>query len=127
MAQPLQERVLVYDRIDANRRTTVLLLAGFVLFTAAFFAAVGHDGKTLMMNHAILESLGYELDEVLGADYFVTFMAEADRRELASLYSDMAESRKPAVAVNRIAARSGRSFLVEWHIKPVFRDSGEIH
>jgi len=35
------ERVLVYDRIDANRRSTVLLLAAFVLFTAAFFGAVG--------------------------------------------------------------------------------------
>src|SRR3972149_3148973 len=35
------ERVLVYDRIDANRRSTFLLLALFVLFTAAFFGAVG--------------------------------------------------------------------------------------
>ncbi len=41
MAQAPQERVLIYDRIDANRRSTVLLLALFVLFFAAFFGAVG--------------------------------------------------------------------------------------
>jgi len=41
MAQLPQERVLVYDRIDGNRRSTFLLLALFVLFTAVFFAAVG--------------------------------------------------------------------------------------
>jgi len=36
-----QERVLIWDRIDANKWRTLLLLLGFVLFTAAFFAAVG--------------------------------------------------------------------------------------
>ncbi|MBI2913337.1 MAG: M48 family metallopeptidase [Chloroflexi bacterium] len=41
MAQIPQERVLVYDRIDANRRSTIVLMALFVAFFAAFFAAVG--------------------------------------------------------------------------------------
>src|SRR6266571_2891992 len=43
LAQPPspQERVLIYDRIGANRRSTVMLLALFVLFLAAFFTAIG--------------------------------------------------------------------------------------
>lgn len=36
-----QERVLIWDRIDANKWRTVLLILGFVVFTALFFAAVG--------------------------------------------------------------------------------------
>jgi heat shock protein HtpX len=35
------ERVLIYDRIDQNKRGTLQILAGFVLFLAMFFAAVG--------------------------------------------------------------------------------------
>jgi heat shock protein HtpX len=35
------ERILIYDRIAANRRNTLLLLAGFAVFIALFFAAVG--------------------------------------------------------------------------------------
>lgn len=35
------ERVLVYDRIDANRRNTGLLMFLFVLFLGGFFTAVG--------------------------------------------------------------------------------------
>ncbi len=35
------ERVLVYDRIDANRRSSTLLVVLFILFVAAFFAAIG--------------------------------------------------------------------------------------
>jgi diguanylate cyclase (GGDEF)-like protein/PAS domain S-box-containing protein len=93
----------------------------------AFFAAVGREGKTLMMNDAILQALGYGLDEILGTDYLETFLTETDRRELLSLYGEIARNRKPAVIVNRIASREGRTFLVEWHIKPVFKDDDEIH
>lgn len=35
------ERELIWDRIDANKWRTFLLLAGFVVLTAGFFAAVG--------------------------------------------------------------------------------------
>src|SRR3989454_8082845 len=35
------ERLLIYDRIGANRRSTLVLLALFVLFLAAFFTAIG--------------------------------------------------------------------------------------
>jgi len=41
VTEPLQERVLIWDRIDANRRSTALFFVLFVLFAAAFFAAIG--------------------------------------------------------------------------------------
>jgi len=41
VTEPLQERLLIWDRIDANRRSTALFFVLFVLFVAAFFAAVG--------------------------------------------------------------------------------------
>ncbi len=40
-AQAPQERVLIYDRVDANKRSTFLLLALFVIFLGGFFAAIG--------------------------------------------------------------------------------------
>ena len=39
------ERVLIYDRIGENRRSTFFLVALFVLFVGAFFAAVGVVGN----------------------------------------------------------------------------------
>ena len=36
-----QEKVLVYDRIGANRRNTILLLAVFIVFVGAFLVAMG--------------------------------------------------------------------------------------
>jgi len=40
-SQVPQRRVLIWDRIGANKTRTVLLIFGFVVFTALFFAAVG--------------------------------------------------------------------------------------
>ena len=43
LARPLEpsERVLIYDRIGANKRSTFVLLAAFVVLLTAFFLAIG--------------------------------------------------------------------------------------
>jgi heat shock protein HtpX len=41
MAQEMQEQVLIYDRIDVNRRKTWLLMIGFFVIVAAVAIAVG--------------------------------------------------------------------------------------
>jgi heat shock protein HtpX len=35
------ERILIYDRIDRNKRSTWIIMGGFVVFLALFFAAIG--------------------------------------------------------------------------------------
>jgi heat shock protein HtpX len=42
--QAPQERVLIWDRIAANKLRTVLLIIGFAIFVGLFFAAVGTVG-----------------------------------------------------------------------------------
>lgn len=41
MAEVPQQRVLIYDRIGANKRTTIVLILGFIVFTGLFFTAIG--------------------------------------------------------------------------------------
>ncbi len=43
-ARPLEqsERVLIYDRIDRNKRSTFILMAGFIVFLSLFFLAIGY-------------------------------------------------------------------------------------
>ncbi|MEX0800505.1 MAG: M48 family metallopeptidase [Dehalococcoidia bacterium] len=40
MTQPLPERVLIWDRVDENRRSTIVFFVLFALLVAGFFAAV---------------------------------------------------------------------------------------
>ncbi|MEO8456794.1 MAG: M48 family metallopeptidase [Chloroflexota bacterium] len=41
MAEVPHERVLIYDRIGTNKRSTFLLIIGFIVFVALFFTAIG--------------------------------------------------------------------------------------
>lgn len=41
MAEVPRERILIYDRIDANKRMTLVIMFGFVVLTAAVFASIG--------------------------------------------------------------------------------------
>lgn len=44
MARPLaaSERVLIYDRIGANQRSTFILMGAFIVFLSLFFLAIGY-------------------------------------------------------------------------------------
>jgi len=44
LARPLDasERVLIYDRIAANKRSTILLMGTFIVFLSLFFLAIGY-------------------------------------------------------------------------------------
>ncbi|MCH8813491.1 MAG: M48 family metallopeptidase [Chloroflexi bacterium] len=41
MAEAPHERILIYDRIDANKRSTLVIMAGFVLLAAGVFTSIG--------------------------------------------------------------------------------------
>jgi Na+-driven multidrug efflux pump len=41
VAESPHERVLIYDRIDANKRSTLVIMAGFVLLAAGVFTSIG--------------------------------------------------------------------------------------
>jgi PAS domain S-box-containing protein len=89
-----------------------------------FFVAIGRDGKTLMMNRAMLAALGYEREEVIGRDYMTTFVPERDRALLGRVFATLMRDREPSVNENRVLTRDGRELLVEWHGKPHYSDSG---
>jgi PAS domain S-box-containing protein len=91
----------------------------------ALIVAIGSDGKTLMMNRALLETLEYTAEEVKDTDYLTTFVPEEDRDALAGLFRKIIERGDSTVNENRIISKSGRTYLVEWHGKTVSRGEGD--
>ncbi len=92
----------------------------------AFFVAISPEGSTIMMNRTMRAALGYEEDEVRGADYLQTFVPEEDREPLEQVFNQLAESPGPTLNENRVLTRDGRELLVEWHGRPVFSENGAL-
>ncbi|MCK9196223.1 MAG: PAS domain S-box protein [Syntrophales bacterium] len=92
----------------------------------AFIVAIGFDGKTLMMNQSLLDALEYTTEEIKGVDYLTTFVPEEDRMKLVEVFQKIVRERKANINENRIISRSGRTYLVEWHGRPVIQKGGDI-
>lgn len=92
----------------------------------AFFVALSAEGKTLMMNQAMLGALGCTLDEVVDTDYLSRFVPEGDRERVAQGLRNLVDLKQSASGESRILTEDGRELLVEWHTRPVFKTCGEL-
>jgi PAS domain S-box-containing protein len=92
----------------------------------AFYDAIDPQGKTILMNDAMLKALGYTLPEVVGQDYYGMFIPEGDRDICKTAIHRMISSNESVVHENRILTKDGRSLFVQWQGKPVFREDGSL-
>ncbi len=104
-----------YAKIQEEQNFNQLLLDT----SPAFIVAIGLDGKTLMMNKALLEAVEYTLEEVRNTDYLRTFVPEEAREGLAGVFRELLGERGATQNQNLIMSKSGRTHLVEWHGRTV--------
>jgi PAS domain S-box-containing protein len=80
-----------------------------------FIVTISPEGKTIMMNESMLRALGYEREEVVGADYLETFVPPEDRADVAGVFRTLAGAEAPTTNENRVLSKDGGMLLVEWH------------
>ncbi len=91
-----------------------------------FFVGIDGEGKVIMMNPAMLDILGYSEDEVLGKDYLANFVPDEEKEPLSRIFKILTTSNSPTISENRMLAKDGRIFLVEWHGRPIFSEQGNF-
>ena len=101
-------------------------LSGLIQSSPAFLVTLSAEGKTRMMNEAMLQALGYTLAEVLEKDYISTFIPEEDRKGLLESFSRVRERKDPVRTESRLLTRDGGTLLVEWNGRAVFREEGKF-
>ncbi|HOO38471.1 MAG TPA: PAS domain S-box protein [Deltaproteobacteria bacterium] len=91
-----------------------------------FFTAIDPEGKTIMMNNAMLMKLGYTQDEVVGTEYLSTFIPPREQELMSDVFFNLVQYRNPTRHENYVTAKDGTEYLVEWEGRAVFKESGEI-
>lgn len=113
-------------RIEEDLRRERDFSSGLIQSTPTFYVAISPRGQTLLMNKALLESLGYAEDEVLGTDYLRTFIPPEEREAVRGLFEQIVEHGSPTFSESHILCKSGKTLLVEWHGRPVMNEQGEL-
>lgn len=118
--QAEEELLVSEEKYSKEQKFKQLLLDS----SPAFIVAIGFDGKTMMMNQALLDTLEYTKEEITGADYLTTFVPEEDRITLGVVFQKIIQDGNVTVNENRILSRSGKEYLVEWHGRPSIHNGG---
>jgi PAS domain S-box-containing protein len=121
-AQDITERKLSEEELRKERDFNKVMINA----SPAFFVAINEQGKTVMMNKAMLSALGYSENEVIGKDYLNTFVPKEDHVLLSKIFQTLTKSYEPTLNENHILTKDGQKLLVEWHGRQIFKPDGKL-
>lgn len=101
--------------------------AGTLIQTApTYFVAIDAQGKTMMMNSAMLAALGKEADDVVGSNYLENFVPKEEHERLNVIFESIRGGKDVTSIRNHIVTHDGTRRLVEWSGAPVRNAQGEM-
>jgi len=109
-----------------SEKPTYEELEALLLAAPVFFVAINAEGRTIMVNETMLQSLGYKQDEVVGKEYMTTFVPEKNREAVSQIFDKLIRLNTPTLNENYILTKEGREILIEWHGRSVFNKKGEF-
>jgi PAS domain S-box-containing protein len=72
-----------------------------------------------MLNEAMVSSLGYTEDEVVGNDYIETFVVKRHHAKARDVFRETLQKGCVQVTEQYTMSKSGDGRLIEWHIQPI--------
>ena len=90
--------------------------------------ALDSDGKVTLVNRRGCEILGYDLDEIIGKDWFKTFLPKRLRKETYDLFRSLTKGKVgPAgYSENLVLTKNGEERIIAWHYTVLTDESGII-
>jgi len=84
------------------------------------------EGRIVNYNPYMARLSGYALSEVGGKEWFATFLPEADRGQIRTLFSEAITGHPTCGNINPIVTRDGREIQIEWHDTTIRDSAGNI-
>jgi len=91
-----------------------------------FFVAINPDGSIRMANKAMLDGLGYTLEELTGQPYLETLIAAEDRIRVATEMELLTRAMRPSLMEAQLRGKQGQLLRVEWHSRAIVQADGGL-
>jgi len=92
----------------------------------AFFVAINPNMTVRMMNKAMLNALGYELEEIINEDFLSNFITAEEQPVVSSEFETLRRTMQPSLMETHILTHSGKLLLLEWHSRAIIKADGEL-
>lgn len=100
------------DRLIATAQVIILVLSP--------------EGKIMYFNPYMEKISGYKLEDVIGKEWFITFLPSDDHENIRELFSKAIRGTQTMGNVNPIVTANGDDLLIEWHDTTVVDKDGNV-
>jgi PAS domain S-box-containing protein len=109
-------------RRERDRAQTYLSVARVI------FVAIDKDERISLINRKGCEILGYSQEEILGKNWFDTFLPEKEREQVRSVFQELMAGDIEAVEYfeNSIVTKSGEERIIAWHNTTLKDEDGHV-
>ena len=91
------------------------LSAGIISTARAIILRLDTEGRIVSFNPYMEALSGYKLSEVVGKDWFETFVPERERRLIRRVYSEALRGSPTEGVINSIVTKDGRERRIQWY------------
>lgn len=116
--QDISNQKKLTDQLQKQKDFNELIIEA----SPAFFVAIDKEGKTILMNRKMRNTLGYEFEEIVGKDYLQNFVPDEDRDKVSKIFQKIVKYPNPTLNENYILAKNGKKYLTEWHGQPILNN-----
>ncbi|MDD3648234.1 MAG: PAS domain-containing protein, partial [Candidatus Dojkabacteria bacterium] len=134
MATRVSQRAVVSEN-GATAKTYTTLLSDFkknpfkyLDLAGVLFVVISADKKVVYMNKFGCNLLGYAKEEVLGVDWFQTFIPKRIRYEVERVFEDLVKGKpiSPEFFENPVLKKDNSELIISWHNSVLKDNSGHI-
>ena len=73
------------------------------------------EGKIVRVNSFFEKLTGYAREEILGKDWFVTFIPEQERERVMAVFTGAASGMRTSGFINSILTKDGKEKIIDWY------------
>lgn len=104
------------------------MLQNYLDIAGVILLVIGNDRKIKLINRKGCEVLECSQLDMIGKDWFTTFISDKDRDYVISVFEKLMQGEIEPVEYteNEVVSKSGRVKLIAWHNRIIRDDSGKI-
>ncbi|MBW2064164.1 MAG: PAS domain S-box protein [Deltaproteobacteria bacterium] len=120
--------ITVYKDVESALKAERDKAQQYLDIAGTMFVALDREGKVTLVNKTASRILGYDEKEILGKDWFETFLRPEDRKKVRAVFSEIIGGKIEALQYceNRILARQGEERTIAWHNSLIRDKNGRI-
>lgn len=109
-----------------GNKETITLFETIIKTAQVIILQLDKEGRIVNYNPYMEKLTGYKIEEVMGKDWFTTFLPECDYDKIRNLFKKAIYNIETKGNVNPILNKDGQEIFIEWYDKTLKNNEGKV-